>query len=79
MPLMAAIMLMGVALLVVVWWSIEPSRRHYRETRRYLLPGKGGPVETRYATVAWGVLGSFIAMGLSLIALGIWGAIALGA
>lgn len=76
-PLMAAVVCNGVALLVVVGWSIGPCRRHKEATGRYLVPGRGGAIETRHATVAWGVLGCYGMVAVALIAVGLWGMVVL--
>ena len=76
-PLMAAVACNGAALLVVVGCSIAPCRRHKEATGGYLVPGRGGAIETRHAAVAWGVLGCYGMVAVAMVAVGLWGMVVL--
>lgn len=78
--LLGAVVLLGLALALVAVGAVGPSLDHHRRTGLYLVPAKGGTLETRYAAVLWLLLILFGGLGLSLAGLGLWalGRLAMG-
>lgn len=64
--ILSGVALAGIALLLIGLATPGPSVRRHRETGLFIIPGKGGAIETRYAAVMWAFVAFFSGMGLTL-------------
>lgn len=67
--ILSGVALAGIALFLLGVATPGPSIRHHRETGLFIIPGKGGAIETRYASVMWVFVFVFSGMGLMLTVL----------
>lgn len=72
-PILLAVALIGVAIMLLGLGTPGPSLRHFQKTGKYLIPGRGGAIETSWGWLMWLSAVVFAGLGACLAGMGLYG------